>query len=321
MKPKISIIVPIYMVERYIEKCVDSLINQTYKNIEIILVDDGSPDNCPDICDSYIKKDPRIRTIHKENGGLSDARNAGLREAIGEYILFVDSDDYIDKDTCERFMSVIGMNKADIVVGNAKRIEGRNVSLMKHSNFKEGQVVTGEQYLMEELRSGTMYMAAWLNLYNRTFLLKNNLEFKVGLLHEDEQFTPRVFLKAKRVISTNILFYNYLIREGSITTTKNKLKNAEHIMKICKELEQIYSEIQNNDLRKLLNDNLVNKYLNIFQVAGLYKAEYSYLVDKSFLKSKAYTRKNKVRVLLFRISKRLYFHLNRLIKEMKSLYS
>ena len=104
MQGKISIIVPVYKVEEELERCVQSLVNQTYKNIEIILVDDGSPDRCPLLCDEYAQKDSRVRVIHKKNGGLSDARNVGLQATTGEYVLYIDSDDYIDLDSCERFL-------------------------------------------------------------------------------------------------------------------------------------------------------------------------------------------------------------------------
>lgn len=301
----------------YLDRCVDSLINQTYSNIEIILVDDGSPDSCPEICDTYAKKNSRIKVIHKPNGGLSDARNAGLQEAIGEYILFVDSDDYIELDTCEKFIIAIGNNQPDIVVGNAKRIDGKKESIMQHRSNTYGQVITGRQYLKTELKSGTMYMAVWLNLYNRVFLFNNGLEFKVGLLHEDEQFTPRAFLKATRVVGTDIVFYNYLIRDGSITTRSNKVINAEHVIQICKELEKIYNKIEDEELRKLLNDNLVSKFLCIFQVAGLHRQEYSHLVDKNFLNSKALTKRNKLKVVLFRFSKVGYYFTNRALKHLK----
>ena len=314
IKRKISIIVPVYKVEKYLDKCVQSLLSQTYKYIEVILVNDGSPDSCPAMCDTYAEKDSRIKTIHKSNGGLSDARNAGLREATGEDILFVDSDDYIDLDACDRLLAMIGDNKPDIVVGNAKRIEDENELLIQHRFNTLGQVVTGEQYLKTELKSGTMHMSACLNLYNRDFLLNNGLEFKVGLLYEDEQFTPRVFLKAREVIGTDIVFYNYIIRDGSITTGIDKKNIAEHVMQNCKELETIYSKIEDNELRKLLNDNLVNKFLDAFQIAGLYTKEHSYLVDRSFLKGKAFTRRNKLRVALFNFNKKLYYHVNKLSK-------
>lgn len=317
MNIKISIIVPVYKVEDYLEKCVDSLINQTYKGIEIILVDDGSPDACPGICDDFAQKDKRIKVIHKKNGGLSDARNVGLLDAEGEYVLFVDSDDYIDLDSCEKFIRAImsAECKPVIVVGNARRIENGVITEMMHTFHSYCTVVTGKEYLKKELESNTMHMAAWLNLYSRNFLINNDLLFKFGLIHEDEQFTPRVFLKADSVLSTDIVFYNYLIREGSITTQKNKVRNAEHLIGTCLELEKIYNQIQDIELKLLLLDNLVNKYLNVFQVAGLHKKKYSHLIDSGFLNGKAYTRRNKKRVLLWKINKNLYYYINKYYKK------
>ncbi|TYQ15974.1 UNVERIFIED_CONTAM: Glycosyltransferases involved in cell wall biogenesis [Acetivibrio alkalicellulosi] len=316
MSIEISIVVPVYNVEMFLQRCVKSLKDQTYKNIEIILVDDGSPDNCPRICDDYAKKDERIRVIHKKNGGLSDARNAGLKEAKGEYVLFVDSDDYIDIDACERFERVIALApiKPEIVVGNARRVEKDKVIEMAHKFNSKSVAVNGEEYLKKELKLNTMYMAAWLNMYNRDFLISNNLFFKYGLIHEDEQFTPRVFLKAKKVIGTDITFYNYIIRDGSITTQENKVRNAEHLIETCKELEEVYNKIEDIELKSLLLDNLVNKYLNVFQVAGLHKKKYSYLIDSDFLNNKAYTSRNKRRVLLWKINKKLYFYSNQIYK-------
>lgn len=315
---KFSIIVPVYKVEMYLNRCISSIVRQTYKNIEIILIDDGSPDKCPHICDKWREIDDRIKVIHKKNGGLSDARNTGILEASGEYILFVDSDDYIEIDTCEKFY-ISGINQTpDIIVGNAKRIEKNNISLISHSSKgMRKQIYTGKDYLKIELKENTMHMAAWLNLYNRKFLLDNKLKFQVGLLHEDEEFTPRVFLKAEKIIGTHIFFYNYVIRDDSITTSKNKIKNASHIIKTCKQLEKIYNQESDEELRKLLNNNLVDKFLNTFQVAQLNKRKYSYLIDKTFLKNKAYTKRNKFRVKLFIISKNLYYYTNVISKIMK----
>jgi len=316
MEPKISIIVPVYNVEKYLDKCVQSLINQTYGNIEIILVDDGSPDDCPEMCDNYAKQDFRIRVIHKSNGGLSDARNAGMREALGDYILYVDSDDYIDSDTCERFIRTLGNYLPDIVVGNARRVEVEEVSVMQHRLNTVGQVVTGEQYLKTELKTGTMHMAAWLNLYNRNFLLNNGLEFKVGLLHEDEQFTPRVFLKAAKVVGTNIIFYNYLIRDGSITRNRDRTKNGIHIVQTCYELAEIYESLKDQELKRLLYDSLVTKYLYGFQIGRLYRKEYNELIYKGFLLRRASLPKTRCKAMLFSINKYMYFWLNQTIKQL-----
>ena len=122
MEDLISVVVPIYNVENYIKKCVDSILSQTYKNLEIILVDDGSPDNCPQICDEYAQKDNRIKVIHKENGGLSDARNAGIDISKGKFITFIDSDDYIEKDYVEVLYNSIKENASDMAIGSHKAI-------------------------------------------------------------------------------------------------------------------------------------------------------------------------------------------------------
>ena len=318
MEPRISIIVPVYKVEKYLDKCVQSVINQTYGNIEIILVDDGSPDACPAMCDNYAKQDSRIRVIHKSNGGLSDARNAGIREALADYLLFVDSDDFIDLDTCERFIRAMGNYLPDIVVGNARKVEAEEVSVMQHRLNTVGQVITGEQYLKAELKTGTMYMAAWLNLYNRAFLLNNGLEFKVGLLHEDEQFTPRVFLKATVVIGIDIIFYNYLIRDGSITKNRDRTKNGIHIVQTCYELSKIYESLKDKALKRLLLDVLVTKYLYGFQIGRLNRKEYDELINKGFLLRRASSPRTRYKAILFSINKKMYYWLNQTIKQLSS---
>ena len=214
---KFSIIVPIYKVEEYLDRCVKSLLGQTYRNIEIILVDDGSPDRCPEKCEQYSQQDNRVIVIHKKNGGLSDARNSGLRIATGDYIIFVDSDDYIELDTCEKLIPFTE-NMPHIIVADAI-VEGGNQDLTHIINV---EMMRGEQYLLKSYRANKAPMAAWLNIYNREFLLHNDLWFKKGILHEDEQFTPRALLKSEKVVVSNKLFYHYIIRENSITTKKYK---------------------------------------------------------------------------------------------------
>ncbi|OAB36046.1 glycosyltransferase [Paenibacillus glacialis] len=307
MKPQISIVVPVYKVENCLDRCVQSLMNQTYTAIEIILVDDGSPDRCGMMCDNYAKQDSRISVVHKTNGGLSDARNCGMREAKGDYILFVDSDDYIEVHICEKFIEIINNNAPEIIVGAANRLENNQVIPMQHTLTQQSGVVTGEKFLLEELKAKTMYMVVWMNLYKREFLLHNNLEFKVGLLHEDEQFMPRVFLKAKSVVSTNILFYNYIIREDSITQKKDLSKNGVHIIQTCYELAKIYDELKDDELRRLLDDHLVEIYLCGFKMGRLCRKKYNKLIDKRFLLSRVYSKQNKIEVRLLVINKRIYY--------------
>lgn len=187
--PVFSIIVPVYKVETYLDKCVRSLTNQTEKNLEILLVDDGSPDNCPAMCDAYALEDPRIRVIHKKNGGLSDARNAGIAAASGKYLIFVDSDDTIEEDTCQRLLPFTEGNY-DIIIGDGKCL-GADKYL---SHGYTAQCLSGQEYLHLAFQSRPMPMTAWLYIYSRSFLTENHLQFKYGIAHEDEEFTPRAFL-------------------------------------------------------------------------------------------------------------------------------
>ena len=305
-----SIIVPIYNSQQYLAKCVDGLTGQTYRDIEIILVNDGSTDSSLEACRSYEKSDPRIKVVDKENGGLSDARNAGTEAAHGEYLMFVDSDDFIEKDACQRFAETAEGGAYDIIAGGAKRLEAKKESLIAHSADIAIKPMSGSGFLKHELGANNMNMAACFNIYKKDFLSENALTFEKGLFHEDELFTPRAYLKARNVISSGIVFYNYVIRDNSITTKTDKTKNARDVIQIVKTLEKEYAALEDETLKNLLNDHLVNLYLNIFQTAGLYKKQYRGLIEKEMLKGKAYSPINRARVPLFCFSPKIYYFLN-----------
>ena len=206
MEDLISIIVPVYNVEKYIKKCIDSIINQTYKNLEIILVDDGSPDNCGKICDEYAEKDKRIKVIHKENGGLSDARNAGIKIARGCYIGFVDSDDWIDKNMYEKLYKTLKEKDADIAC--CKLIRYKN-TIEKISKKFDGRIVEYDQrqYIKKffKIDSQECVYYAWNKLYKRQVIDKE--QYPIGLTSEDVVGTYKALLKCKKIIDRMILFY------------------------------------------------------------------------------------------------------------------
>ena len=306
-----SIVVPIYNVEAYIHRCVDSLLEQTFSDIEIILVDDQSPDNCPAICDEYAWKDSRVRVIHKPNGGLSDARNAGIQAARGDYIMLVDSDDYIERDACENFAKY-AQQGVDIIIGDAV-VEGGNCNLA-HIKPTDGQAMNGVEYLKQAFRGHCSTMVAWLNIYRRDFLIDNQLLFKCGILHEDEQFTPRAFLKANTVICSGVVFYHYIIRSGSITTQVDKRKNDTDLYNTCCELEKIYQDVEDTELRNYLINSLSGKILNIFQVGRLYQYGKKY-IHKDFVKRTAIFKKAKYKARLYCFSPRLYYFINYISKK------
>lgn len=227
MNKLVSIIVPVYKVEKYLSKCIDSLINQTYKNIEIILVDDGSPDNCGKICDEYASKDERIKVIHKENEGLSAARNDGMDICTGEYVTFVDSDDYISYSFCEDLMNAINENNADIAICNIKKfIDGESVKEEKID--LETKVYTFKETIYNLISLGDYYDCAWGKIYSKKVL--EGLYFPVGRIWEDSATTYKLYHKANKVAVINAKHYYYLTKRadsimGGIYTKKKQGDN------------------------------------------------------------------------------------------------
>ena len=247
MGEKISVIVPIYNVEPYLKKCIDSIINQTYKNLEIILVDDGSPDNCGQICDDYAKKDTRIKVIHKKNGGLSDARNAGLEVCTGNFLSFVDSDDWIELNTYEVMMKNMNEYNADIVVSNINYVYKDKVE----SKYSEDKIrcFNKEEAMKELIKDGLVQAVVWNKLYKREFI--DNLRFKVGKLNEDEFFTYKICAKAERIVYIPEPLYQYRQRENSIM--------GAYSLKRLDSVDALYERLQFIKLNfpKLYNDEKI----------------------------------------------------------------
>ena len=215
-KPLISVIIPIYNVEKYLSKCIDSLLEQTYPNLEIILVDDGATDSCPRICDEYEKKDDRIRVIHKANGGLSSARNAGLAAANGEYIGFVDSDDYISRDMYSNLYSKTAGSFDCIVCTDVVKINENGEPLKNSVSNKDKKEQTAEEYC----RNLLLYNAsasAWSKLFHRSFFL--DVSFTEGRLNEDVLLMFHALSKRcfSRVLFSGKPDYYYLMRTGSLS--------------------------------------------------------------------------------------------------------
>lgn len=234
MGDKISVIVPIYNVEPYLRRCIDSIINQTYKNLEIILVDDESPDNCGQICDDYAKKDTRIKVIHKKNGGLSDARNVGLEVCTGDFISFVDSDDWIELNTYEIMMKSMNEYNADMVVSNINYVYKDKVE----SKYSEGKIrcFNKEEAMKELIKDGLVQAVVWNKLYKSNLI--DNLRFKVRKLNEDEFFTYKICAKAERIVYIPEALYQYRQREDSIMGAYS-LKRLDSVDAIYERLQFI----------------------------------------------------------------------------------
>jgi len=217
---KFSIIVPVYNVEKYLRSCLDSILNQTYKDYEVIIVNDGTKDNSQDIIDEYVKKDNRFKGFIKSNGGLSDARNYGVGKAKGDYLVFVDSDDDINLELLEEVNKVINDNDVDIIKIQCRTINGDNSNEEISEIFSS---ISGEEAFIK-LINNPLFVAAPLSIYRTEFWKDNKFSFDVGRYHEDFGLIPYVYMKANKVSSISYVGYNYYLRDNSITTNKDEDK-------------------------------------------------------------------------------------------------
>lgn len=231
MDVKISVIVPIYKVEDYLDECLKSILNQTYQNIEVILVDDGSPDRCPIICDEYAKTDPRIIVVHKENGGLSDARNTGIKIATGDYLIFIDSDDFwTDNNALDKLVRfIINNSQCDIIFFG--RTTFINDSGFVNSTISPTLINGKTKYeaLKALLRDAEFIGSACQKLIRRRLIVDNDLYFKKNLLSEDWDWSIALYLLANKFGAISDNFYGYRKRVSSISQNFS-LKHANDIL-------------------------------------------------------------------------------------------
>lgn len=222
MKPLISVIVPVYNVEEYLDQCVKSLRNQTYSDLEIVLVDDGSPDNCPALCDAYAQEDPRVKVVHKPNGGLADARNAGLNAATGDLIAFLDSDDWVDPATYETMVAAFdNFGDVDIVCCAASRVRGEEELERVFSYYPTGTVKSGAD-VTKEILLDHIGSQAVKGLYKR--MCWEGVRFPLGRLYEDIPTTYKAFMKAENIVFIDEPFYKYRVNDESISYTAKPIK-------------------------------------------------------------------------------------------------
>ena len=244
--PLVSIIVPIYNVEQYLVECLDSLVNQTLRDIEIICVNDGSPDRCADIVRDYMLRDERILLIEQENKGLSGARNAGLKLAKGEYVYFMDSDDWLEHDAMEMCYQAATRDNVDVVLFDALSFvdgvencsEGmqNDYDRSKRLQFYANQAMPAKQLFKQMVQSGAMRPPVWLNFIRLDLLVKNDLNFEEGLIHEDELFTPQLYALASTMMYIPCIFFHRRVRPGSIMTSVKIEKTLESLCHIIREL-------------------------------------------------------------------------------------
>lgn len=324
MNDLISIVLPIYNVEKYLKKCIETILNQTYDNIEILLVDDGSTDHSGEICDEFEKKDKRIKVIHKTNGGLSDARNTGLKHAKGKYISFIDSDDYVSEKYVEELYTLLKTNNAQIAVCNFQRVK------------EDGQVVSTEDIqsetlsskeALEKLNDRKFYptsIVAWNKLYD--IKLFDDILYPLGKLHEDEYTTYKLYYKAKKVVITsNVLYYYRTVQTSIMNRTFNK--NRLDIIEALEERMEFFKEKNEKKLYELsliqYESVLMIHYMNCKfyledakdiqeEILNKYKKNYIETIQ-----SKECSIINKIKFMIAYKSPMLYYNIKKIIKGRK----
>lgn len=315
----ISIIVPVYNVEKYLNRCLDSILNQIFTDFELILVDDGSTDNSGIICDEYKTKDNRIKVIHKENGGLSSARNAGLDIARGRYIGFVDSDDFISKDMYQILYNEAEKNKADMIMCEFKKVD-KNYEAINNNLYKKSDIkLLKKDEILEDMYSDMydIYVVSWNKLYDKELFL--NLRFPLGKVNEDEFLAHELIYRSKKIIFANKILYYYVQRVNSIMSSSFNEKRLDILDAYINRIN-FSKRVGCRKLRIQTEYYFINRFFRYFFIAK-YQFKFS---DKKMRKLKKlfvcnlpyflcnpnYIYKEKILWIIFIVSSGLYEKIN-----------
>lgn len=313
MKHKFSLIIPAYNVEKYIKKCLDSVLNQTYNNYEIIIINDGSTDNTSKILESY-KSNKKIKIINQENKGLSSARNMGVSNAKGDYILFIDSDDFIEKELLETLNKTI--KDEDLIRFQIRTLDETNKIIKEYKEETFNNLNGIEAF--NKLSKYNLVELAVCYAYKKETFLKNNYRFEEKTYHEDFGLIPYIIISSKKVTSINYIGYNYLQRKNSImnnTEYEKEIKKSNDVLKHYKNLIKWSQNIE-GDLtiyKSFIANSVILKSLNLKEkdYKNYIKKLKEYKVYDNILTNNL---KNKIKKILIKISPKLYYKLIRGLK-------
>lgn len=310
----ISFIIPVYNVKQMLSECVESIKQEYLKeyDYEIILVDDGSTDGSGELCDGIAEGYDKVKVIHRENGGLSAARNTGLKAAQGEYVIFIDSDDKLIDDKLSSLLETAFKYKTDVCRGDFEYLfDDKNTYPNVIKQFVAESPITGIDYVKKSVENSDLQMMVWMNIYRRKFLLDNDLFFAEGLNHEDEEWSPRMFYAAESVVSVPQVFYSYFIRDNSISNDRSKLaKSSLDQIKVCYRIKDYISKWKDAGMVSIMQDRAVGMYLSAFTRGKLVDRKYRNLINNKFFSGMNMSKKNKIKVIMFKFSKNLYYRIS-----------
>lgn len=304
---RFSIIVPIYNTEKYLDKCIQSVLDQTLSDYELLLVDDCSTDSSLKIAYKY--QSDRVMVLkNSSNSGLSKTRNKGIEYASGDYIVFLDSDDYIEKNALHALNEIAcGNDFPDVIYTGFVEERGERKNKKYGYASEPNKIYTRYDFLKSELEKRTLYAAACFGIYKRKLIVDNKLFFKPGIYHEDELWTPQVVNKAAFIYLSDLTYYHYIRRNDSITKVKDKTKNGVDLLESCYDLINIFSEMDDKYLKRLMNNHIAMLYMKAMCRGRLYRKVYSKLIDRKFPIYYATTLIDKIKAILFLLSPYLYY--------------
>lgn len=314
---KLSIIIPVYNVEKYVGRCLESCLEQDLPKdeYEIIVVNDGTKDNSVQVIEKYITPENNVTLIHRENGGLSAARNTGLKYAQGEYVWFVDSDDWIEKNALAKLLFELDNNKLDVLCINRFQYYTDGTKKSRNINYVPGKIMRGRDFIsIKGISPG-----AWCALYRKSFLMKYRLYFKEGILHEDQEFTPRVFYLANRISFIDFCAYFYFQRDGSIMRSSQNAKRCKDLLIVADSLFN-FAETKCKQHKDAYSIFLEKVTAMVLQSAAYYNTDYFPISEyKKYpfypLRVEVSTNKSMfLKCMLFNLSPKLYIIVYKLIK-------
>lgn len=328
----LSIIVPVYNVEKFLKKGVDSLLNtELLEKIEILLIDDGSTDSSGKICDELGKNHENIKVYHKQNGGLSDARNYGLIRATGEYVLFFDSDDMFVEKGIDLVLRKLMSTHVDIILWDAIEIDENDgninddgYSVYCHDGVKTECIISGLDSIICQLNDHNDYITTvWSGAYNRKYLMDNQLWFEKGLLHEDELWTQKVLITPCSIYYIGEKLYKYRIRSNSIMNNSKKDKSI-NLKSLIYAYECVYAycdwKIEELQIRRLIKGNISKRYLHsIYQLQAYRYRVLSKTINKNEIFRNAYGMRDKIRALILKLNIKVYCISISLVKNGKGM--
>lgn len=297
---KFSIIIPVYNVEKYIAKCLDSILKQTYKNYEVIIVNDGTKDNSVEIINKYVKKYDQFKLYNKENGGLSDARNYGLQYAEGDYLLFIDSDDYIERNLLKELNNVLKTKKYDLIKFKINLVDENNTIIRKETGLLDSKITNVKELFEQEFCE-----PAWTYCYNFDFWKKNSFKYIKGMIHEDFGLTPQILMTANNIYYLNYYGYNYVQRENSIMSSKSVEKDIKKAYDMLKQFDRLIKiDYENKNYIGLYKSFLANAVISKSNILPV-KEKRAYIKElkerKVFDLLMTNTLARKIKKILFKI--------------------